>query len=476
MNPPLWQHQLNAIDLATCELTHGRGGFGLWHDMATGKTRTAIEIAILVGAQRVLVVCPANVIATWVEQIAEYWMPTIDVRRLDVDPRKRAAILASPLEREVVIINYESMWRTPSLLKGQFDLVIYDEAHRCKMPSGKQARFGAKLSTGIPLRLGLSGTPTPHSPLDAWSVVRLLTPTSPLGFQTYTQFRSRYLRPATYAEFRDRDLVFSRGRGGDLQRFKMRDLDDLHERIYRIGHRVLADDVVERPEPQDHAIEVDLEPAAIKLYRELERELTVALGENTVDAANAMVLVLRLAQLTGGTLRPEGAASGTVVSTAKEKALAAFLEDAGGEPVVAFARFHSDLDAVARACDAAGVTRLELSGRVRELEAWQAGGAQVLIAQVASGSEGVDLTRARLAVFYSVGYSLGQWLQARARIHRPNSKHKIVAYYSLIARGTVDEDVYRALSSRREVIDALIESHASTRQPGQAVYSGAPNN
>jgi SNF2 family DNA or RNA helicase len=54
-----------------------------------------------------------------------------------------------------------------------------------------------------------------------------------------------------------------------------------------------------------------------------------------------------------------------------------------------------------------------------------------------AGSEGISLVRARYAVYYSTGFSLGLYLQSRARLHRPGQTRPVV-YYHLVVRDTVD--------------------------------------
>ena len=142
------------------------------------------------------------------------------------------------------------------------------------------------------------------------------------------------------------------------------------------------------------------------------------------------------------------------VDTAKEGLLRDILEDLD-EPVVVFARFRHDLDTVHAA--AAGLHRnsLELSGRVNQLAAWQAGEAPVLAVQTQAGGVGIDLTRARVAIYYSLGLSLGDHLQSQARLHRPGQT-RTVAYYYLLAENTIDGKVFKALEARQDVIEALL--------------------
>src|SRR5207302_255726 len=77
------------------------------------------------------------------------------------------------------VLNYDSAWRSPFAewaLKQKWDLVVADEIHRCKAPGGKASRFLARLGKAARFRLGLSGTPMPHSPLDVYAYYRFLDP------------------------------------------------------------------------------------------------------------------------------------------------------------------------------------------------------------------------------------------------------------------------------------------------------------
>jgi SNF2 family DNA or RNA helicase len=126
------------------------------------------------------------------------------------------------------------------------------------------------------------------------------------------------------------------------------------------------------------------------------------------------------------------------------------------EPLVVFCRFHRDLEAVNRVADETGRRSLELSGRTDELKRWQAGEAPVLAAQIDSGGLGVDLTRARYAIYYSLGFSLGSYEQSLARIHRPGQTRP-VEYIHLVAEGTVDEKVMAALARRADVVNTVLQ-------------------
>jgi SNF2 family DNA or RNA helicase len=240
--------------------------------------------------------------------------------------------------------------------------------------------------------------------------------------------------------------------------------EELAERFRSIAYECGAD-VVSLPETVDTTRAVQLGPKAARLYRDISRDFWAGVESGEVTASNALTRGLRLQQITGGSVgldlgEGEYAKDRRVehVDTAKQDALGEVLSDLPeGEPVVVFARFTADLDAIHSAAKAAGAESLELSGRRREHEAWQRGAASVLAVQMQAGGVGVDLTRARVCVYYSLSWSLGEYLQSRKRTHRPGQTRNVL-YVHLVAEGTIDERVYRALEARQDVIAAVLTS------------------
>ena len=208
---------------------------------------------------------------------------------------------------------------------------------------------------------------------------------------------------------------------------------------------------------------VILSAYAKKLYQVLKSEFVVGVADGTVTASNALTRLLRLQQIGSGWARQdrniETGDEGQLlqIDTAKQDALADLMEDLNDEePIVIFCRFHHDLDAVHTVAAALGRASLELSGRKNELPAWQSGAAPVLAVQIQSGGVGINLVRARYCVFYSLGFSLGEYLQARKRTHRPG-QNRNVTYFHLVARDTVDEAVYKALEARQDVVESVLK-------------------
>jgi SNF2 family DNA or RNA helicase len=135
------------------------------------------------------------------------------------------------------------------------------------------------------------------------------------------------------------------------------------------------------------------------------------------------------------------------------------------EPGVIFCRFRSDIESATAAAKATGRTTSELSGSANQLAQWQAGDTSTLVTQIQSGGIGIDLTRASYAVFFSLGYSLAEYEQAVARLHRPGQAKRTLIYHLIAThngRSTVDGRVYQCLRERKEVVSGIIDGYRTS--------------
>jgi SNF2 family DNA or RNA helicase len=439
----LWPHQRLALEW----LANAKSGM-LHVPMGGGKTRIAIEA--FRHHHRVLVVCPLAVVPTWVAE-TQRWAGLATLALDDGTIARRAELLKATHERStqplVVAINYEAVWRPPMagvVESIPWDAVVLDESQRAKTPSAKAARFLARLRDRRPgaMVLALTGTPMPHGPLDMWAQLRAVRPD--VVTRTFTEWRGRY-------------AVI--GRLGPWHVVGYRNLDEMAARIQPAVYRVDAA-ALTRPDLVVQTIPVRLEPGAAKIYTHLEHLYVAQLQEGQVSAANKLVQLLRLQQITSGTVKADDGQAVTV-STAKVAALRELIEDlAPGEPVVVFCVFHTDLDAVHQVAADLGTTSAELSGRVNQLAEWQANdGPQILAVQMRAGSVGVSMVRAHYGVFFSMGYSLGDYDQAIARLRRPGQQYP-VTIYRLVAQQTVDELVIRAIDKKADIAEFVANALA----------------
>ncbi len=251
-----------------------------------------------------------------------------------------------------------------------WDFIIADEAHRLKPPSGKASLEFKRLRTRAGYRIALTGTPMPHGPMDISAIFRFLDVT--IFGPSFSAFRAKYAVMGGYHR---------------KQVTGYQNLEELERQMSRITFRV-GPEVLDLPPATEVTYYCALTGEAARIYKDLDEDFVARVKDGTVTAANAMVKILRLQQVTGGCV-PTDDGEGHRVDSSKLKLLADTLEDIGpDEPAVVFCRFHADLDAVRQACEANGYTAMESSGRRDQLKRWQNGEAQVLAVQIDSGGEG----------------------------------------------------------------------------------------
>lgn len=464
-----WNHQRQGYHFSL-----GQPAAVLGMDMGTGKSLTAIGLADGWEATTMIVVCPPNVVPVWSREFRKHsarpW------RVVAPDPRKRMPIAkrtaemraviesATPSAPVCVVINYEASWREPFAkwaLSLHWDVAVCDESHRIKAPGGKASRFAQQLGHRATHRLALTGTMLAHGPLDAYAQCRFLD--EGLFGTSFAKFRTRYAVMGGYG-------------GYEVTGYQR--MDEFTEKLSRILFQCKAEDVLDLPGERDETRTTVLDKATKKTYDELWSDYYAEVGDGAVTATNALTRLLRIQQVTSGHLpvvstdAETGEETTEVVTLGSEKRdlLEDYLRDIpadpsnpGSDPVVVFCRFTHDLANVRSVAEALGRTYGELSGQTKtalSADATMAPGLDVVGVQIQSGGVGIDLTASRYGIYYSLGFSLTDYLQSRARLHRPGQERSVL-YTHLVAEGTIDEVVYQALAARQDVIEAVLAAAKS---------------
>ena len=443
-----WAHQRTAA--LFCE---GLDAAYLAMEMGTGKTLVIInEILQEIGNghHKFLIVCPKSVLDVWAAEFAchasGYKVPVVILKK-GTNKQKAHQIHDANFQywqrgkAAVIVVNYESLWRDKIgdiVLSNRWRMVVCDESHKIKSASGKASRFCARLRRQADIRRCLSGTPLPNNQLDAYGQWRFLD----IGYfgTNFAQFRARYCQMGGYE---NHEIVGWRHQG-EFRRL----LDFL---TFRVDKSVL-----DLP-PETHVVRrCNLSRNAAKIYRQVEKDLVTLVEDSEIKITNVLKKIMKLQQV----------ACGFIINDDKEiinlhyeksKLLTEFLEGVeADEKVVVFCRFRRDLEEVKRVSEILGRRYGELSGEANDL----AGGrlpdhVNVLGAQLQAGGIGVNLTAARYCVLYSVGYSLADYQQALARVHR-GGQERPVTYVHLITEGTIDEQVQQALAAKKEVVDEIL--------------------
>lgn len=456
-----WAHQHEAYDVLGRLWYGGQPGVGLISGMGTGKSLVATALFQAFGFRRVLLVSGAKaMVEEWPDMLADYTSGSLEGLALTGKLDDRAArLLARADSREpfVAVTNVESYWSGKlgmAVERVPWDVVVFDESQKIKGAGSKASLFAYRMAKLHPqaLRLIMTGTPLHDKPLDVYGQFRFV---DPRVFGTNQEaFKRRYAIEQRVAQNVYKVVGYV-------------NLDELADKLHTISFRA-PENVIDLPPLVEREWRVRLSDKTVKLYHALRTEGVAKLDgvDDAVISPNSLVSVTRLQQLTSGftvTYDAFGNETEHAVGTEKRDALVDLLGELDtAAPVVVFARFSHDLKAIAGAAAKAGRPYLEQSGDRDEWRTWRARDDNaVLGVQIQAGGAGIDLTRSPYVVFYSHGFSKGDFEQAVKRVHRPSQTVRTYVYHLLATvPGTrsVDLLIRAALAEKAEISTYVVDT------------------
>ncbi len=428
-------------------------GSGKTVSVLTAIRRQLDEFAV----HRVLVVAPLLVAeTTWPDEIAK-WRHTRVLTYEVITGSEQRRLNRLKIDADIHIINRENipwLWKT---LKDDwpYDWVVWDESSRLKAgkkrtSGGKKVRedgtvakprlseFGAICAARKHIRrvTELTGTPAPNGLQDLWGQIYLLDQGERLG-KTRTAFESRWFQK-------------------DYMGYKIEPFPHSEEQIMgRIQDVMLClkeEDYADLPPLVPNTVEAPLPAMVMKGYRDFER--TLVAEEYDVEAVSKGVLTNKLLQYANGSLYNEDRED-LHVHDAKIKALERIVEEAAGQPILVAYSFQFDLKRILKKFPRATVLRKKDPDAIRR---WNAGEIDMLLVHPASAGHGLNLQAGgNIAVWFGLNWSLELYQQFNKRLHRDGQKRKVFLHH-IVAPGTVDEDVLKALRSKGATQDAVTDA------------------
>ena len=460
-------HQQQAFDFACMRFgllpsDFRSNGVALLMEMGTGKTLTSIGIVGQLWKERriarLLIVAPLSILGVWRDEFDKFAGYDYCLSVLEGTAARKADTIRHMAGKslQVLVINYESAWRMEKeLAEWRPDMIVCDEGHKIKTHNIAASKAMHRLAGKAKYRLLLTGTVITNKPIDVFSQYKFCDPA--IYGNSFYQFRNRYF-----------DMV---GFGGYTPVMKRSMEGEFTERLHSIAFRATRAECLDLPEFTDIVQRIDLEPQAMRIYRQLVRDSYAELAEGSVTVTNVLSQLLRLSQLTGGYVGNDDAGGITQVSTAKLDALADLVDGAVADArkIVVIARFVPEIHAIGKMLEKKKIRYAQISGEIRDRDEQIAAfqndpDLPVFIGQIATAGLGITLTAASLMVFYSLDYSMSNYEQTRARIHRVGQKNECT-YIHLVARGTVDEKVLKALHDKANLAKSLVDDYRAGMNP-----------
>ncbi|TYR17946.1 DEAD/DEAH box helicase [Corynebacterium urealyticum] len=419
--------------------------------MGMGKTvltLTAIRNLILdhFTVHKALIIAPLRVARdTWPTEAAK-WPHLNDLTTSTIlgTPTQRTAGLNA--DADVYITNRENIpWLVEQTWPNwPFDMVVIDELSSFKNHKAQRFKALMKCRPKITRMVGLTGTPSPNGLLDLFGMFRLLDGGQRLG-RFITHYRDRWFTP----DKRNGAQVYS-------WKSKPGAEEEIYDAISDITVSMRTCDHLTLPEVTYQTMPVQLAAKEAKLYDTIKRDMVAELDGATVDAVNAAALSGKLQQLASGALYVDDDRTVVHVHDQKLKALDEIMDTAAGNTVLVAYWFKHERDRI-----------LQWRKDARELDtaedfaAWNRGEVPLGLIHPASAGHGLNLqSGGHLMVWMTTPWSLELYEQANARLHRQGQTEP-VSITHVVARGTIDERVLKALEGKAATQQALVQAVAT---------------
>ncbi|MBR5360490.1 MAG: DEAD/DEAH box helicase [Lachnospiraceae bacterium] len=342
---------------------------------------------------------------------------------------------------DIYIINRENIdWLiNKSGVPFDFDMVVIDELSSFKSNKAKRFKSLLKVRPTVKRIVGLTGTPSSNGLMDLWAEFRVLDMGERLG-RYITRYRECFFSP----DKRNGEVIFS---------YKPR--KDAEQMIYKLISDITISmkscDYLKLPECVINEVPVHMDEKEMEIYGDFCSDMVTKVGGKEIDAVNAAVLSGKLLQMANGAVYDDDK-NVVHIHDKKLDALEDLLESSVGKPVLIAYWYQHDAERIKARFD---VREIKTS---KDIEDWNAGRIPAAIIHPASAGHGLNLqSGGSTLIWFGLTWSLELYQQTNARLHRQGQKDTVVIHH-IIAKGTIDEQVMKALQKKKMTQDALTEA------------------
>lgn len=416
------------------------------NDMGTGKTLAtlwAYDYLKSIGQiRKVLVISPLSTLErTWADEVFRHF-PHISVGVLYGSADRRRKILAQ--EHDIYLVNHDGIKVIEDDIKKRddIDLIVVDEIAAFRNASTSRWKSLRNICANRPYIWGLTGTPTPNLPTDAWAQCRLICPQNV---------------PPYFGKFRDAVMK-------QLGQFKWvvrEGATEIVANAMQPSIRFSRDECVDLPPCLFQNRSVKMTPEQVKAYNDMATKLKMEFNSQEARAVNEAVKMQKLIQIACGVVYDSDGNDVMLPNNERINEVKDIVDEAGTK-VIVFVPFKGVLRDVA---DQLGkhFTVATISGETPKaardeiFNEFQHGkNLKVLVAQPAAMSHGLTLTAASTIVWFAPVTSNEIYQQANARITRPGQKHNQLIVN--IDASEVERRIYTRLQKKQSMQGLLLET------------------
>lgn len=414
--------------------------------ISMGLGKTVITLTALLDllfdsflVHKILIIAPLRVARnTWPEELDKWdHLKSLEYSLISGTPQERLQALAKPAD--IYIINRENVPWLCSLPGWDFDTVVIDELSSFKNHKAKRYQALMAKRPMVKRIIGLTGTPSPNGLEDLWAEFKLLDMGKRLG-RFIGQFRNQYMMPGRRNGYIVYNYLPLPGAA-----------EQVYEKISDIAISMNSVDHLKMPDLVMIEQRVLLSEPEQDLYQQMKRDLVLPFMDQEITAANAAVLTGKLSQMASGAIYSESGEN-IHIHSRKLDMLEELIEAAAGKSVLITYWFKHDLERI----------QARFSVRVlntdKDIQDWNDGKIEIAAIHPAAAGHGLNLqSGGSTMIWFSLTWSLELYQQTNARLYRQGQK-ETVRIYHLIAAGTIDEEIMKALKYKDVSQARLIEA------------------
>ena len=440
-------------------------------EMGTGKSKVCIDnVALLYERKEIdafVIVAPKGVYRNWARLEIPAHMP--DRAKYDMvvwtpsPTKKRKQELLEILEPseslKIFIMNVEALSTSKgrrfltTFLDHSRALLTVDESTAIKSPKARRTKALISLAPLAQYRRILTGFPVTQSPMDLWAQCRFLDKTL-LGDcgDNFFQFQYRY------AVMKRRSV----GTHSYNQLVGYRNLEQLTMLLKEFSSRITKEQCLDLPAKIYIQRNVTLTDEQSRIYQDLKDYALAHLEDDQfMTTTNVMTQLLRMQQILSGHTKADGGAF-VEIADSRLNELMSCLEEVEGKAII-WSRFRYDVQRITEALQKEYGPRSTVTyygdtsdeDRTSAIEQFQNGDAQFFVGNPQTGGYGITLTAATTVIYFANSFDLAVRMQSEDRAHRIGQTDH-VTYIDLIAEGTIDEKIVKALRTKRDIASVVM--------------------
>lgn len=405
----------------------------LFMDMGTGKTVTSLALFKKWRRDKLLILCVISKLNDWCEDVkSELGLEAVILNK---GSKKNSEIIQTT-DKKVLIVNYESAWRSPELLKWckNDTYIIVDESHKIKNVKSKIGKFCTKLRGTTEWKCILTGTPQSKGYIDYYNQLLFV---DIIGYP-YKMFCDNY---CVYELEQYSGFPFKK-----LTGYKNTDeLDKVINENCVFFKRDMNNDQI--PEEIDVKFDKPKKYSYFKSIRVYE--------DYIADTSSKLFISLR--KICSGMLDKYE------FDTQKIQWMRDFCDDLN-ERVVIFYNFNSERDQLIKLFTDLNIPFSQYNGAVKDLTNFKENKNGVVLCQYMSASLGLnDLVISNICIMFSPSTNYTDYIQSKKRIDRIGQTRKPL-FYNLYCRNTVEEKILETIKKGQDFDDKMFEEYLSQKE------------